>query len=68
MTTILFLCSLAAFFAYETVEVWRIERDPVAIIPLLFWIVLTVWWAVALINHRRKLRALWPRELGPWKG
>jgi hypothetical protein len=43
MVTIAFLFSLAAFFAYETVEVWRIERDPVAIIPLLFWIVLLVW-------------------------
>jgi hypothetical protein len=32
MITIAFLLALAAFFAFETVEIWALERD---VVPLL---------------------------------
>jgi hypothetical protein len=42
--------------------------DVVLTLPNFLWSGLLLWWAAALVRQRRKLRALWPRELGPWKG
>jgi hypothetical protein len=68
MITIVFLFAAALFFFFEGVLSLYQLGDAVAAGPNFLWAGLLGWWAAALMRQRRKLRALWPRELGPWKG
>jgi hypothetical protein len=68
MVTIVFLFAAALFFFGEGILSLVQFADIVAAAPNFFWAILLAWWAVSLVQQRRRLRSLWPRELGPWKG